>query len=329
MKILASAKLIRKALKDVCPTEVAVAFVGVGWNSLISAEHLKEIVISPRVGSNPLAIEQLIKTIGISNVHLLDRLHSKIYLSDQRALLGSCNLSANGTADAGNFEAAVLLDTPASIRSLKAEFIKYKLAAQKQYKTAESKWRRLELLMAQRRQCEVAGVVSVNKAPKLAEYESRLHRIHLVWFEDGKLKYDKANVNAADPESTGRRLDDYYEDDMQFHHDDDVRVGDWLLCWKCRRDGYPDRRGNIYWMAVDVVIRHGYQDETYTKLVAQRKGAVGTPPFDLDAATIAAIRENLDSGVFPKLLRADSKPWKLNPADKVWPLFLKRIKQCV
>ena len=108
MTICSNAEQLRNALNKIKPTKIAVAYVGAGWENYILLEHLEEIIVSPTLGSNPFAIEEIMNKLGAEKVHFLDRLHSKLYLGKQSALLGSPNLSDNGFSDSGNLEAGVV-----------------------------------------------------------------------------------------------------------------------------------------------------------------------------------------------------------------------------
>ena len=80
MKLLTSSKEIRDGLSRIKPSRIAVAFVGSNWRDFVPAHYLEEIILSPTLGSNPKAIEDLFKELSPARVHFLDELHSKIYL---------------------------------------------------------------------------------------------------------------------------------------------------------------------------------------------------------------------------------------------------------
>ena len=63
------------------PTHIAVAYVGRDWDQLIDCSQLKEIIVSPTLGTNPRAVDELVEKFGWEHVHFLDELHAKIYLS--------------------------------------------------------------------------------------------------------------------------------------------------------------------------------------------------------------------------------------------------------
>ena len=85
---LVSGASIKVGLREVMPTHVAAAYVGRDWRTYIDTQQLKEIVVSPTLGSNPYAIAEIAKDIGWENVHFLINLHAKIYLGGERCRSG-------------------------------------------------------------------------------------------------------------------------------------------------------------------------------------------------------------------------------------------------
>jgi hypothetical protein len=116
MQLLFTPKKIRESITKVRSSKIAVAYVGLGWDRYISRTDIKEIIVSPTLGTNPKAIEAIAALLGFDNVHFLENLHAKIYIGAHSAVIGSCNLSDNGLSDAGLIEAAVYLDTIDSVK---------------------------------------------------------------------------------------------------------------------------------------------------------------------------------------------------------------------
>ncbi|OIR01266.1 hypothetical protein GALL_167380 [mine drainage metagenome] len=333
MRICTDSKQLRKAIKEVAPSKIAVAFVGGGWKRYVSSARLKEIIISPTIGSNPKAIEEIMDFIGAKNVHFLDNLHSKIYLGSESALLGSVNLSDNGFADSHNFESGVVLNDAANLELLNDVFEAYKASAKRLYPTEKSKKDKLQQLMKQWQIMEWNNLNTErdsNTSPSITEYKSDLDRIHLAWYQPAELNYNKKSINGAIPDAIGLEPDDYFEDALMFHEEDSVQKGDWVLCWQCRNDGLPYENGPMYWMPVHHVVPNGFCDDTYTKLVGKEKNL--TPladPFRLDKTTKKAIRAALCSGKFPALVSRNADVWRLTPADKVVPKFLDHVRSII
>lgn len=333
MEICTSAKQLREAIKTVFPSKIAVAFVGSGWKQYVSPSHLKEIVLSPTIGSYPKAIEEIMDSIGAENVYFLDKLHSKIYLGTESALLGSANLSDNGFSDSGLFEAGVVLTDTSTLAKLNVVFEDYKSRAKRLYPTAKSKKDKLRELM---KQWQVASWNNLNTErgdktpPTITDYKSDLDRIHIAWYQPCNLDYNEEAINGVVPDAIGVKPDDYFKDAFMFHEKDSVQEGDWILCWYCKDDGYPRKDGKVYWMPVHHVVPNGFHDDTYTKLVGQAKHLSSPPePFDLDKQTKIAIRAALGSGKFPALLSLNDDEWRLAPADKIVPEFLDHVRSLI
>ncbi|MDD5034665.1 MAG: phospholipase D family protein [Methylococcaceae bacterium] len=337
MRICSNAEELRNALNIIQPSRVAVAFVGSGWNIYVSPDNLKEIVLSSTLGSNPKAIEEIMKKIGPENVYFLDNLHSKLYLGEDSALLGSPNLSDNGFADSRLLEAGVVLNSSTSLRNLNAVFENYKTIATRQYPTPKSKKERLRKLMKQWQRSIWYGLNTKcddENVPSIAEFtESELERIHIVGYlsDDCDYNYNIEAITAVVPEAIGLDPEVYFLDWLNFYEEDPIEPGDWLLCWRYRQDGYPYGRSKAYWLQVHHVIPNGVSGvniDPYTKLGAQARNLLCTaPPFALDARTQTLIRCALKLPQFFALRSVDNNVWRLAPADAVVPRFLQYIRE--
>ena len=115
--IIADPKKLKETLRTIQPVSVAVAYISKAWLTYLDARSLpKTLIVSPTLGSDPSAIDKAINMLGIGNIHFLDELHAKIYLGNQQALVGSCNLSHGGFRD--NEETAVLVTDRKQILAL-------------------------------------------------------------------------------------------------------------------------------------------------------------------------------------------------------------------
>lgn len=325
--VITSAEDIRKALKVLGPVKVAVAYVGAGWQRFLSVGQLSEIIVSPTLGSNPKAIENLIEHFGYGRVHFLNTLHSKIYVGKHAAIVGSCNLSDNGMGDARRQEVAVLVDGTDALETLNTAFDEYKRLAKIQYPNKAAKLERLKWLALQASNAEWHGVVTSgdDTTPSLVNYASQLDRIHVSWYQPIDIDYATKTIHESVPDSLGTSPEDYFEDVMTFLEQDEVRPGDWVLCWQANDDGRPRKKGDVSWMHVHHVIPKGSINDDYTKLVGQSKSLkVGAPPFRLDAPTKQGIRDALSSGLFPDFVSVDESPWEQPSADRS-RAFLKHV----
>ena len=338
MEICSNAEQLRNALNEIKPTKIAVAYVGAGWEESISLKHLKEIIVSPTLGSNPFAIEEIMRTKGAENVHFLDNLHSKLYLGKQSALLGSPNLSDNGFANLDRFEIGVVLNEPSILQQLDDIFEHYKNLAKNLYTTTESKQEKLKLLTMQWRTANWNNVNTAcnEKTPSIGDYRpSQLDRIHIVWYIPSDLDFNREAIAAVVPaiefKSNGNDPKAYFSDWCTFLDEDSVNEGDWILCWRSTNYGLPDGRANLHWMQIHYVIPNGVNNTPWTKLACQSRILKNDlEPFFLDSQTTNLIREALTLDRFHNLRWSSDDEynnWRLAPADKVVPKFLSYIQE--
>jgi hypothetical protein len=335
MRICSNAVQLRNALKKIKPSKIAVAFVGDGWKRYVSPTNLKEIVLSPTLGSNPKAIEEIMDLIEPSNVYFLDNLHSKIYLGTESALIGSSNLSDNGFADSQHLEAGVVLSDSTSLEKLRSVFDAYKTSATSLYPTTERKKEKLRELVILWQSSIWHGLNperGSGKSPVIAEYRSELDRIHIAWYRPVEVDYNEEKIGAVVPDANGLDPDDYFSETLFFLEEDSVEQGDWILCWYPRDDGYPRSNGNVRWIHVHHVVPNGVNHDTYSKLIGQAKNLFcPPPPFTLDSHTKSLIRDALTSDEFPQLLALDialdDEASQLAPADAVVPRFLEYLRK--
>lgn len=342
MKICSTPLMRANAIKHVRPKKIAVAFVGKGWLEHLGGVLPSEIVLSPTLGSNPFAIEELMTAVGEKNVHFLDNLHSKLYIGEDQAFLGSQNLSDNGFSQNGNNEIGVLLSHENSLKELNAIFEEYKKAAVNAYPTPERKKKQLQVLFEKWQSAACHKLTFEESEPSEPEsiknYTSQLNRIHVVWWidvESGKL--DPDTVKTAMPQLINHsedELEDYFTQEYEMLEEDDIHPGDWILGWEATKKLMPSTRKcgeyNITWAYVHHVIPHGYTGTAYTKLAAQDPNLSNPPfPFELTPKTRKAIVAALQSGKFPQLLCTYSNPWKLKPADMVVKPFIDEVKLLV
>lgn len=338
MKVLTDANAIRETLQDLEPYRVAVAYVGLGWKKFIPASHLREIVLSPTLGTNPKAVEELMRELGDENVHFLDRLHAKFYIGAKGTLMGSCNLSDGGMGDDGHLEAAVVLREVVAMERLNEQFEYYRKLAQKgRYSTRKQKMDCLRNLLKMMNKAQASELANSRPTgPSITNYASELDRIHVTWYQSIGDDLDEERLGEVIPKVVEFGAERYFADWTQFREDDDVRPGDWLLCWRCNDDGMPRRRGDVSWLYVHDVVPDAFVvsdalgSNEYPKLAGEAAAEFlkrPEEPFELDPATKAAIREVLASGEFPVLLSKDEKPWSLKPADATTPAFLAAVKK--
>lgn len=276
---------------------------------------------------------------GEENVHFLDRLHTKLYLGENYALLGSPNLSDNDFSDSGKFEAGVVISESSSLKKLGDIFKGYKEQAIRDYPTPGSKLEKLKQLTKLRNKANWNSVDTAcndENPPSIGDYQlTQLYRIHIVWYIPGDLNYNWVEIAKVVPaiglEANDIDLNDYFSDWCPFREEDSINEGDWILLWRSTNYGLPHGRANLRWMQLHCIIPNGVYDTPWTMLACQSHTWQTDPePFFLDAQTTNLIREALTLDRFHNLRWSSDDEynnWQLAPADELVPEFLQYIKE--
>ncbi|RQS47484.1 phospholipase D family protein [Burkholderia sp. Bp8986] len=306
---------IQRGLREISPSHIAVAYVGIDWKTYIAPENLKDIVLSPTVGTNPAAIVEIAEVVGWEQVHFLDNLHAKIYLGERGAAVGSFNLTANGLSAEGLQEAGFIVDDALALAELRARLDDYRQQAGMAYPTTEAKLARLAELRAQWDRAIKQGVIRNDaKASTLGAYRPiSSDEIYVCWVS-GEITYTDQIVSHGTVNST-----------VSFLESDTVLPDRWILCWTSRTDGHPDKRHRPYWLHIDEVIEGGAHEAPYTKVAVERTGrAELPPPFELTDTAVHALYAVLNSGDFPEFLD-DNETWSVDRTLPRLPAFLRAL----
>jgi hypothetical protein len=313
MKLITGAA-IKRALRNVSPISIAVAYVGIDWLTYIDTSTLKEIVLSPTIGSNPVAIAQLVSRLGWENIYFLDNLHSKVYLGAVQATVGSFNLTANGLSAEGLQEAGYIISEPEEITKLQALVNEYKALATAAYPTELVKSERLtELRAIWDRAIKTGAIRNDSTSGNILDYVSTPGDpdvyVCCTW---GDFTY---NEQVVSPSTISQSL--------SFLDTDEIKPDRWILCWSAGEDGYPNKC-DLYWLHIDEVVKDGAINKKYTRIAIERNDRLFLNyPFELTPATVDAIWAVLCSGEFPELL-GDRDPWSIRDTLPRLPEFLKR-----
>ena len=308
---------IQRGLREVSPSQIAVAYVGIDWKTYIVPEKLQDIVLSPTVGTNPAAIVDIAEAIGWEHVHFLDNLHAKIYLGERSAAVGSFNLTANGLSTEGLQEAGFLVDDARVLAELRERLDDYRRQAAMTYPTTATKLARLAELRVLWDRAIKQGVIR-NDAQSMALDAYRPvsdDEIYVCWAL-GDITYTDQIVSPRTVNNT-----------LSFLESDTVRPDRWILCWTPRGDGHPDERYRPYWLHVDEVVEGGAEEAPYTKVAVERTGrAELPPPFELTDAAVRALYAVLNSGEFPEFLD-DHEIWSVDRTLPRLPVFLRALSE--
>lgn len=315
MKLVSGAS-IKKALQQVAPTHVAVAYAGIDWSAYIDKDKLQEIILSPTVGTNPHAVIQIVETLGWENVHFLDHLHSKVYLGLELAAVGSFNLSANGMSEEGLEEVGFLVQDHQLLLELRTLHNRYKQAATNSYPTVAAKKARLaKLREVWDRGIATKVIRNDTRLNDLANYQPTAADEIYISCAWGNLTYNEDIVSIST-----------IEDSLSFLADDDVQPDRWILYWYANNNGYPHRTRAPKWMHVDEIVPEGAIDTQYTKLANKRTDRITPhPPFELTDEVCRALRTVLNSDLFPEFL-GNRDRWSLNDTIARLPEFLDALR---
>ncbi|MBR8070062.1 phospholipase D family protein [Burkholderia cenocepacia] len=308
---------IQRGLREISPSHIAVAYVGIDWKTYVAPENLKDIVLSPTVGTNPAAIVEIAEVVGWEQVHFLDNLHAKIYLGERGAAVGSFNLTANGLSAEGLQEAGFIVDDAPALAELRARLDDYRQQADMAYPTTEAKLACLAELRAKWDRAIKQGVIRNDaKATTLEAYRPvSIDEIYVCWVS-GQITYTDQIVSHGTVNST-----------VSFLESDAVQPDRWILCWVPRVDGHPDERCRPYWQHIDEVIEGGAHEAPYTKAAVERIGrAELPPPFELNDAAVHALYAVLNSGEFPEFLY-DQETWSVDRTLPRLPAFLQALSK--
>ncbi len=308
---------IQRGLREISPSQIAVAYVGIDWKAYIVPEKLQDIVLSPTVGTNPAAVVEIAETIGWEHVHFLDNLHAKIYLGERSAAVGSFNLTSNGLSAEGLQEAGFLVDDARTLLELRARLDDYRRQAAMAYPTTSAKLARLAELRALWDRAIKQGVIRNDaRTTELDAYRPvSADEIYVCWVL-GDIAYTDQIVSPGTVHNS-----------LSFLESDMVRPDRWILCWTPSSDGRPDKRCRPFWLHIDEVVEGGAQEAHYTKVAVERTGrAELPPPFEITDAARHALYAVLNSGEFPEFLD-QHETWSVNPTLPRLPAFLRAMSE--
>ena len=321
--------IIKEELRQVAPERIAVAYIGLDWQSFVDVSTLNEIIVAPTAGSSADAIAELVRKLGWDRVHFLRELHAKIYIGQTSAAVGSFNLTANGLSGHALSEAGYIVETSAALDELRTLYDSLKEQATRQFGTQAGKETQLSALRTLNEKMRNAGadIPQSGAGRSLAEYEPVTDTdFYCTYYGTEELEFDVAALRKHEPEKFSSPDADPHAltaMHVSFLDKDDVHPGRWMLLWQAGEDDDVPKSLQVDWMYVNAVIPKGAIDKInkYTKVALQWKKSPGkgAPPFAIGKPEKAALRKVLASGDFPEFLPpADGKQWKL---ERTFPRF--------
>lgn len=342
MKIIGNREL-QQAFKYTKPTKIAVAYLGNDFEQYLDFRGKDgpkiEIVVSPTIGSHPAAIKRLVSRLGWERVHFHNRLHAKIYIGRNRALVSSANLSRNGLEVTGLREIGVLFEGAATLKRLVAEFQDIRDEAKRLFPTEEKKEMALNRLIKKFNQLPRTWDRGARpKPPPFSKYRPEAHgRFKLNWWDSyGDIKKNRA------AKVTGLSMAEVEEAAIEYlftARKNEVSQGDWVLIYRFqkRKDGSP-KVSDVRWLFVDQIWTDCSDDDDYPNLAVeiQRKfrpilQAPVRPvaPFVIDQA----FKQAFSDVVIRKEFSAFQPPaneksiWYTNNSDRLFDKLISNLRK--
>jgi hypothetical protein len=341
VELLTEDGAIARRIREIQPTHIATAFIGRDWAQYVDAQHIRSIVISPTIGSSAQAIWDLAKVMGgFGRIHFLDALHAKYYWTPKAAVLGSSNLSNNGLQGSGGLiEAAVAMNVQEhaeQLRDLKNMHDRLVKRARTDYPTEAAKRKQLQWLTEIQHQASlIEGFppLGTSRAKlkssgiRLEDYDPKWkrERIHIIGF-DRELNQKQEEIAEQLPLETNCVQEHAFANYTSIDEQDDVRVGDWVLQWRTKKDTWEPRvNGWIDWIYVDFILPAVSTDEGCERVAREgRRRRADEVPFVIDDPLRQAFRRLIVQKVGEGLCPED---FTVAKTDKAVPRFLRALQR--
>lgn len=317
---------IKKAIRRCNPSKIAVAYIGVDWETYIpDAARLSTIIVSPTFGSNPRAVMDIAKKIGWEKIHFLDELHAKTYIGASSAIIGSANLTNNGLSGEGLVELCVEVSSTETLKKLNATFETLRQRAQQQYPTTESKRariRELEMLWGAAIANRIVRNNKNNNIPSFPDFELLGgDHFYVLWYQPVDCEYSN-DVKA---------IESLMVDDIHFASADKVKKNKWALVWRITDSNKPHKSEKPDWLYIHEVFENGVVDEgyEYPKCAIQRNDLdVPSPPFEITGEVALAFKKAVQEKNIAKYLVQEGRDvFNLEYSIKGIPSLISKMKE--
>lgn len=289
-------KSVEGLLRDSKTIDIAVAFWGQGAELLIpqAGKKLRILCNLAMGGTNPKVIEDL---QGYPSVEIkaLSRLHAKVIIGDQQAIIGSANCSANGLNYEGDelkgwYEAGYRTDDAAQLEHMQAWFESLWAEAQP---ITENMLNDAALIWRQRsntRRFKTEGQLLQMPLADLARRD-----VSVLFWRDGISKkaeqhYEAIKKSAGKPELTTAW--GVYEDWF-----DDLRVGQIIIDVRIGTRGGVDVFGLFEIIDKKVISAEGADEEMCLHIARKIDSLLGVPEKQLLQGFSASVRHYLSEHV--------------------------------
>lgn len=330
IQLLSESRDIVEALEKVAPKRIAVAYVGIDWKEFISTENLKEIVVSPTLGSNPISISEIVKEIGWKNVHFLNSLHSKIYIGDDSVIVGSANLSKNAMGDDGLYESCLLTNEEKIVDSSKELFKFYRTKAQDKYDKTQ-KINRLEKLREIHNNAVSHGIIKSDNSRSFSEYSPDLHGdFYVIWYIDGPVQYNTKKIKSTLPSVPSEDFDfnDFPRQNISPH--DNIKADNWILNWKMTKSNSVNKATNPWWMYIHCICLDCCNDDGYENVAIESPYIQKpNPPFVIDDDFKNAFIDTIERKKYDIFRDTQGDLWLAKNTKHLFQDFINDIKKSI
>lgn len=297
-------KNIAQSIKNTNPNKIAVAYLGIEWKKYIDPKIINFIIISPTLGSNPKAIEEMVTKIGWDKIYFNESLHAKIYKSSTQAIIGSANLSTNGLSGNNLIECCVSITKDSELQGIDLFLEELKMKSIHDEKEKIKKLEKLKKIFSDF-ECMKENIARTTKDEHLVDINNA--RIHVCWGQNITLKYtEKAKKELENIQDVAQ---------LNFHIGDDIKVGDYIVYWTTTQHNRFDQRSKPTWMYVDRVIENAVEDNdpdtNYTTLALQVSDADLSHLPALDKTKFSTL---IMDSKFETLRDTQDGPWKTDLA---------------
>lgn len=325
MKILAKEK-IRQAIARSKPFQIAVAYIGIDWTDFIpDSSVLKDVIVSPTLGTNPKAILSLAKEIGWDKVFFLNELHAKIFLGHESAVVGSANLTQNGLSGQALIELCVEINSETGLQKIASIINDLKKRAKDQYQTTESK--KMQIVELER---TWNAAIANRVFPKMQQEQNHFkefeflkeNHFYVIWYKPCDCEYSE-DVKA---------IERVMVNDIHFAQIDEVDIDKWVLIWRITNSSKPHKTEHPRWMYIHDLYGKGIVDEgyEYPMVAVQRNDRVvpSPPPFEITKEVESAFKATVIKEEIAKyLIQDDREIFSLKYSLKGIPILIKQMKK--
>ena len=323
MKILAKER-IRQAIARCIPTQIAVAYIGIDWRDFIpDSTVLKNVIVSPTLGTNPKAILSLTKEIGWNKIFFLNELHAKIFLGHKSAVVGSANLTQNGLSGQALIELCVEINSDTGLQKITNIINDLKKRAENQYPTTESKKKQIKEL-ERTWNTAIANRVIPKKHQKPNHFEDfeflTEDHFYVLWYQpcDCEYSYDVKAVESV------------MVYDIHFAKSDKVKNDKWALVWRITNKSKPHKSFSPRWLYIHDLFEEGIVDEgyEYPKVAIQRSDKeIPPPPFEITKEVESAFKSTvIQKDIAKYLIQDDKEVFSLKYSLKGIPILITKMK---